>query len=163
MDLSFITNIFGSVSVDWLVIGALVVFVALDAMRSGTGRAAALIFSLPATLLVWNILPSAFFIGPFITTLPSWGPLVLFIVLAILMYVLCRQIIGEFSSFGNGPIPALLTGVATVIILLIVWLQMPQLKNIWDFGASIDALFAGQWSFWWLIGSLGILSFVRQS
>lgn len=163
MDLGAVTSFFSSLSIDWLILGAITIFVALDALRSGTGRAAAVLCALPASLLLWKALPSAFFVGNFIDGLPqSWGPLVVFVVIVVAMYVLSRQIIGDASSFSSGPLQALIAGVAVTAVLTVIWLQMPQLSNIWDFGQSIESLFAGKWSFYWLLASFGALGFARQ-
>ncbi len=147
---------------DWIIIGALAIFVALDALRSGTARAAALMLSLPVALFVTNALPQAMFLGPLSAQITA--PLAqvgIFIVIAVLLYFVAHRAIFAFSE-GGGVVQALIAGGATVVVLLIIWLQVPALQSIWNFGPSVQMIFGEAYRFWWLAISYAALGFVRS-
>ena len=147
---------------DWILIGALVAFAALDAMRSGSTRAASLTLSLPVSLLLLQELPKAFLVGPLAS--PSAQPiqqLVIFLLIAAAMYVAAHKMIFTFSN-GTGPVQALVTGLAATIVLVIVWLQVPALQTVWHFGPQVGMVFGAAYRFWWLLGSYAALAFVRS-
>jgi len=162
MDLSSISSLFTHWPTDWILIGAFAVFAALDAMRTGPARAAALSLSLPVALLLLQELPKAFLVGSASTQLASsLAQVGVFVALAVVMYFVVYRIIFAFSN-GLGPIQALLAGLAAAIVLVVVWLQVPALDSVWHFGDQVQAVFGTAYRFWWLIGSYIALAAVRN-
>lgn len=147
---------------DWILIGAFAVFVALDALRSGSARSASLVLSLPATLLIINAVPQSFFLGPLTAQLTA--PIVqigIFAVVFVLLYIAAHRIIFSFSE-GGGVIQSLIAGVAATIVLVVIWLQVPALESAWHFGGQVQAVFAPAYRFWWLIVAFTGLTFARS-
>lgn len=58
-----ITGVFAAVPLDYFLLGGISVVVAIDTLRSGIGRAAALAVALPVALLLHSLLGTAAFIG----------------------------------------------------------------------------------------------------
>ena len=147
---------------DWIIIGAFTVFIALDALRSGAARAASIALALPVTLLIVNTIPQAFFLGPF--SAQYTAPLLhagIFLGLFVLLYMTTHRTIYAFST-GGGVVQALIAGVTTVIILVIVWLQVPALEAVWHFGPQVQAVFGPAYRFWLLLAAFIGLSFSRS-
>src|SRR3989344_3078026 len=162
MDLSSLSAVATHWPIDWILIGAFAAFAALDGIRSGPTRATSLMLSLPAALLLVANLPDALFIGAlvaqFSTPLAHAG--VFAIVTAVLFFVILRSIF----AFSNGlaPLQALIAGVAAAIVLVVVWLQVPGLETVWNFGDQARAVFGEAYRFWWLAGSYIALAVVRS-
>ncbi len=147
---------------DWIFIFAFAVITALDAMRTGPARATALVLSLPASLLVMQQLPQAFFLGGLFAQFTSpLAQLAIFGAIAVLLYIATHRLIFTFSN-GIGPIQALMVGFASTAVLLIVWFQVPALDGLWHFGNQVQTVFGEAYRFWWLVGSYITLAAVRS-
>ncbi len=148
---------------DWIIIGAIAVFIALDTLRSGGTRASALALALPVGLFTLDALPRALFIGS-VSKQFSTPVLqaVLFGIVFVALYVLIYRIIGFYSTSTGAPIEALLTGLAATAILMVVWLQVPALNSLWHFGSQVQAVFGESYRFWWLAASYLALAFARS-
>ncbi len=148
--------------IDWILIGAFAAFAALDGIRSGPTRATSLMLSLPAALLLVGNLPNALFIGPLVAqfTTPLAQAGVFAVVTAVLFFVIHR-VIFTFSN-GLAPLQALIAGIAAAIVLVVIWLQVPGLEAVWDFGDQVRAVFGEAYRFWWLAASYIALAVVRR-
>ncbi len=150
-------------SVDWIIIVAVATVIAFDAIRSGGTRAASLALSLPATVVMLGALSHAAFVDGLTAQFST--PLLqalLFLVIFIPIYIFTYRIIGSWGMSGGAPIEALLTGLATTAIMLVVWLSIPALDAVWHFGPQVQYVFSEPYRFWWLIASYGALSFARS-
>lgn len=148
---------------DWIIVAALVIVIAFDTLRSGSNRASALALALPTTLLVREQLSSAAFVsglvGQFSTPLLQ---VVLFAILFVPLYFFSYRIIGAWGSSSGRPVEALLTGLASTAIVVIVWLSIPALDAVWHFGPQAQYVFSESYRFWWLLVSYGALAFARS-
>lgn len=162
MDVSSLSSIVTHWPMDWIFIFAFAVITALDAMRTGPARATALVLSLPASLLVMQQLPQAFILGGLFAqfTAPV-AQLVIFAAIAVFLYIATHRLIFTFSN-SLGPIQALLTGLAAAAVLIVVWLQVPGLNAVWDFGDQVQTVFGEAYRFWWLVVSYVALAAVRN-
>lgn len=129
MDLSSINSFFSHVPTDWIVIIAFAILVAFDAIRSGTGRACALTLSLPATLLLISELPHAKVLSGVAAQFgtPMLKAL-LFGIIFIIAYFLVRRMSVPYRNNSGASIQALIAGIATVTVVVVVWLQVPELN-----------------------------------
>lgn len=161
MDLQSFSSIVNQWPIDWILIGAFAAFAALDAIRSGPTRATALMLSLPAALLLIDKLPDAIFLGPvaaqFTTPLAQAG---LFAVVTVAFFFVIHRVIFTFSN-GLAPLQALIAGIAAAIVLVVIWLQVPGLEAVWNFGDQVQAVFGEAYRFWWLAASYIALAAVR--
>src|SRR3989344_3236855 len=162
MDLSALSSVLTHWPIDWILIGAFAAFAALDAIRSGPTRATALMLSLPAALLLIDKLHDAVFLGSLSAQLVS--PLAqagIFAVVATALYFVIHRVIFDFSN-GLPPLQALIAGIAAAVVVVVIWLQVPGLEAVWNFGEQVQAVFGEAYRFWWLAGSYIALAVVRN-
>lgn len=158
-----LTSLVANWPADWIVIGALAAFLALDTLRSGISRTAAFSLSLPATILIFHVSKQAFGLSLLtkdITT--SILESALFFAIAVIMYFLARRTLpGGYGLGAGGPIQALAAGVAGAAVIVIAWLSTPALEALWAFGPQVKALFSEGYRFWWVIGAYSALALAR--
>lgn len=162
MDVSSISGFFSYIPIDWIVLFAITALIAFDAVRAGSGRAIALALALPASLFLIVELPHAILLSGISAQFGT--PILksaLFGIVFIITYLLVRRITGTYGNGGGAMIQALLTGIATVSVVVVVWLQLPELQSVWHFGSHVQAIFGEQYRFWWIIVSYAVLAFTR--
>src|SRR3989338_6896856 len=164
MNIDVVTALAASVPLDWIILGTLTVLFTLDGLRSGPGRAGAAALALPGAVLLHTLFPSAFFLENFMPALaaPLMNALV-FLVFFVALFMLLRQMDRSYADEGGQAIQALLCAFAAVAVFTVIWLQVPALSALWQFGDDVVAIFGGEFAFWWLIGSLAILGFLRRN
>lgn len=163
MDLSFVTGMFTSLPTDWIILGAAAAFIALDALRSGSGRAMALVVSTPVALLLFSAFKNAAVLASLGTQLTT--PLlqaVLFIVLTFAVFLLVRRMSANWISDSGAPLQALLAGLAATAVLTVTWVSIPAFDALWDFGGQVRNIFGEPYRFWWVLGALATLAFIRR-
>ena len=162
MDFATWIQLASSWPIDWVFICAAIVLIALDALRSGSARAASLALALPASFFIFNAIPQSFFLGPLIAawTAPFVQVCIFFALLTLIFFATYRTIFS--SSDGGRVIQSLTVGIAAVAALLVVWLQIPALDSLWHFGDHVQAVFAPAYRFWWLVGVFLALAFARS-
>ena len=163
MDFDVLRTFVASAPMDWIILGALLILIAFDVLRNGASRACAVALALPGAVLLKSLLPSAFLIGDLTAEL-STSVLdgVLFLILFASLYLLVRRMDRSYAGEGGQAIQALLCGGATVATLVVIWLQVPALAALWQFGDDVVAIFGGGFAFWWLLGSYSVLAFLRD-
>lgn len=153
-------GVFQAVPLDYFFLGGIVLVVALDAMRSGIGRAAALVVALTSALFFSSLLQDTAFIGKMITS--PIVKIIAFVALVAANYFFLRRMGLEYLSGGIGqPLQSALAGVATAAVCTVIWLSVPGLSDYWEFGNAIQALFSEQFRLLWLLGAFGALAFAR--
>ena len=163
MNVDVVIGFMESIPVDWMLIGAFMVFSAFDVLRNGVGRLSALSLAVPASLLVVSFFPQAVFLGSFAEQLAT--PLLqamVFLIFSAALYLLVRRMDSPYRGEYGQPLQALLAGCAGAAILLVVWFHVPALASLWQFGGDVTAVFSGPYAFWWLLGSYATLAFIRS-
>ncbi len=158
-----LTAFFAHITTDWIIIFALVVFVAFDVLRSGSSRAVALSVAIPLSGLLAQSIAGAAFLGSFVQQFST--PILktsLLVALAIASFLLMLRILDRFNGDEGRPIQSLAAGIATAAIILSVWTQNPEWGTIWKFGDQIQYAFGEAFRFWWLIGGYAVLALVRR-
>ncbi len=147
---------------DWILLGAFAVFVALDALRSGSARAATLALAAPLSLVLVDALPQTFLAGSLSQQFAApAAQVVLFALIFGVLFLLIHRIVYSFSENG-GVLQALIAGVAATAAVAVVWLQIPALQSLWQFGPQAQLVFGEAYRLWWLIGAYTALAFVRS-
>ncbi len=142
----------GGFPIDWIVIAVFACVVALETFRAGSNRAAALALALPAALMVLAALPTAFFIGPMVSQFSGgMQGAVLFSVVLFGLFILIHKMFGFYGDSSGSFFQALIAGIATAAIAIVVWLQEPALQALWHFGPQVQAVFAEAYRFWWIL------------
>lgn len=153
-------GVFQAVPLDYFFLGGIALVVALDAMRSGIGRAAALVVALTSALFFSSLLQDTAFIGKMVTS--PIVKIIAFVALVAANYFFLRRMGLEYLSGGIGqPLQSALAGVATAAVCMVIWLSVPGLSDYWEFGNAIQALFSEQFRLLWLLGAFGALAFAR--
>ncbi len=162
MTLNAATGFFSYIPTDWIIIFALAVFIAFDALRSGFGRATAIALSLAATLFLASSLSQARILsgvaGQFSTPVLK---AVLFGIIFVFVYLLVRRITATYRAHSGEIIQSLMAGAAATAVLVTIWLAAPELQSVWHFGPQVQAVFGEQYRFWWMALSYLALAFVR--
>lgn len=148
-------------STDWIVFCLLVVVASVDTWRSGSSRAAALAAALPLASILFTLMPQAFILGGIVAKASPITNAVIFTVLAVVSFLACYRIVGPFSA-DEGSIPrALITGIATTIVVVVFALQIPALHSAWQLSSSFASAFGSSFRWWWIVGSFLVLAYIR--
>jgi hypothetical protein len=161
MNLSSVSSLAAHWPTDWIIVSALVILIAFDAYRSGSGRATALALALPLTLVLTNTLPAAFLLGSVTEqfSAPS-AQAVIFGVVFIALFLMLYRIVYSFS--GGGEIgPAFLCGMSATAVVMAVWLQVPGLQSLYHFGPQVESIFGELYRFWWFVAAYFMLAMAR--
>lgn len=163
MDMSSVTGVFTGAPYDLLAIGAFIVLIALDSLRSGIGRACAIALALPMATLLYALVPATVGLGAVsVLNASPTMQLATFGAMAFITYLIVRRIALEYIESGRGePIQALLASTAATAVLIVVWLQLPMTNEIWPLSGKIQAVFSEQYRLIWLFGSYLALAFAR--
>jgi hypothetical protein len=148
---------------DWILIGVLFVIIAAETMRSGAQKACILSLAAPIASLLYLLVSHAALIATALAQLSTpLSQALLFIGLVALTCLVIARIGLSFGSEAGAPIQAVVAGIATVAVVIAVWLQVPALDSIWHFGPQVQNIFAEQYRFWWLIGGYIALAAIRS-
>lgn len=163
MDLEAIKSAVMSLPIDWVIIAGFAVLAMFDVLKNGSARVSALALALPAALLLTSTFPRAAFLDQVATQAST--PLlsgIIFLIFVVALYFLLRRMDASYSGEYGQPLQAVMAGCAGTAILVVVWLEVPALQSLWQFGSDVQAIFGDQYRFWWLIGSYASLAFVRS-
>ncbi len=163
MDFGSIGGVATNIPVDWFIIAAFTLIFAFDAWKSGSSRVCAIALALPVAMLLMSMLSEAFIVGSFAQelTTPVLG-VVLFFILFAATYLLMRRIDYAYGGETGRPLQAVITGFACAAILVVIWLEVPALSALWQFGSSVTTIFGEAYRFWWILASYATLAFVRN-
>ncbi len=162
MNLESLTGFFTGGSLDWFILAGCAGVLALDAVRSGPARAAALALSLPVALFLSQAITKAVLLGTFAAQFATpAGQLTVLAVVFVLAYICTYKMIASFSN-GVGALEALIAGLGATVVLVVVFLEITALGAIWQFGDQVQAIFGAAYRFWWLIAAYLGLAFVRS-
>ncbi len=60
------------------------------------------------------------------------------------------------------PLQAIMAGLGTTCLLMLVWVSTPALVTWFQFGGTITAAFAEGFRFWWVMSILALFAFARM-
>ena len=158
-----VAGLVSSVPFGWIVVAVLATLLTLDALRSGIARATALSIALPLAFILHQFLNTAVLLGPLVT--PVVSPLaqaLIFGVLLVALFILVYKMVDSYSADTYGIFSAILVGLATTTVLVVVWSLVPSLMSFWDFGASVQSVFGEGNRFWLLLAAFIGLAFARS-
>lgn len=156
------SSAFTQLPIDWIVIGALVALIALDALRSGSNRATTIALAAPFAFLFMTGLPTTAVLGTLSSQLQAGAAQgLLFGALFVALFFVFYRIVDSFSETG-GVVQALLAGVSATAVFVVVWLQVPALQSLWQFGPQVQLVFGEAYRLWWMLAAYLALAFVRS-
>ena len=148
---------------DWSIIFSLVVIVTAIAVKWGTARACVIAVTLPVSAFIYTLVHDGFLVSSIDSHLSS--PLMqsgIFAIISIFVYIMTHRMYRNYVNEGESIIFALLAGIATTCIILVVWIHTPALTSIWNFIPMIDTIFGATYALWWMLISLLVLGYVRS-
>lgn len=157
-----ITGFVSAVPLDYFIVGGIILIIAIDSLRSGIGRAVALSIALTLSIVFHELLSTSAFLGglPLLSSdAAAAGAIAALVVIA---YILVRRMGLEYIDGGMGqPVQAAIASLAVTIVLIVTWLGIPALTDIWQFNTQIQMLFAESYRLFWLLGAFAALAFAR--
>ncbi|MDB5188146.1 MAG: hypothetical protein JWO50_666 [Candidatus Kaiserbacteria bacterium] len=153
----------GHIQPDSIIIAALIIGISAIAVKWGTARACVIAITLPVTAFIYTLVHDGFLVSTIDTKLTS--PLMqsaLFGIIVVFVYITTHRMYRSFVHEGESIALAILAGIASTCIVLVVWIQTPALMSIWNFSNTIDMLFGAAYALWWILGSLLVLAYVRS-
>ncbi len=154
---------FSASPIDWILIAIAFLVMTFESFRAGAGKVSVLVLALPVTAVLSSALTDAALIKTIAASVHSDAfPVVLvgalFLGVCFLLYRIGAFYMGEPRQIHL----ALLAGVAGTVVLLAFWVHVPALGALWKFGPAIQAAFAEQFRFWWILLGFVLLAFVRS-
>lgn len=163
MDFDAIIATLSALPIDWVIIAGFAILASFDVMRAGPGRISALALALPVALLLTSTFPRAAFLEQVaIQAATSLLSGIVFLIFAVALFFLLRRMDTSYGIEYGQPMQSVLAGCAATAILVVVWLEVPALQSLWQFGSDVQTIFGEGYRFWWLIGSYASLAFVRS-
>jgi hypothetical protein len=162
MEIPSFASSFAGVPLDALVILGIIAIITLYSSRAGILPAISLSLALPLALSLVPLLASTAFLGAIASsanneTLQAG----VFIAAAVIFTMLIQRTVSSFDD-TSGFRRALMAGTASAIVLTVVWLRVPALASLWDFGSQVEAIFGAGYALWWLIAAYVVLGFARR-
>jgi hypothetical protein len=163
MSFDSIIAFFEHIPTDWIILFAVTVFLAFDALRSGQARVKALALSLPISLVCYTGLAKTAYLGPVISQLSMpFAQSVIALGIIVLVFLITLKATNTWGQGSQQPVSALMSGIAAAIVLLVVWLQVPPLQDLWHFGPTVQAIFGTSLSLYWMLAAFLAFAFVRN-
>lgn len=160
MELPTVTGLLAHLSLDWIIVAALVALGAFDGYASGAARAATAGFAVPIAVFLAALMPHAVFLSAIPGTIPHLAAIEIGAA-SVLAYVFVRRITETFGTGVSGILSAILGGVGFAAVIIAIWIGTEPLAALWDFGPSLQALFSESYRLYWVVGGLAALAFAR--
>jgi len=154
--IAFFTNLM----FDWLIVGALVLLLTLDAARSGSNRVTALALSFPLSASLFSVLPGTLFVGALVAGASPFVQGIIALGLVVILFILAYRILDSYGepSFFLG----ILAGIAGAVVVVTVWVGFDSVHALWKFGPSVTAVFGDTYAVLWILGAFAVLAFARR-
>lgn len=162
MEAGSIIDFFLALPTDWIIIGSFALIMFVDALRVGSARISTLAVSAIVSMVIYGTVASAALFGPVSAQLST--PVLqaaFFSVIYILSYILVRRVFIDYGELHGQPLQAIFAAVAVTALIVVVWLQIPALSAVWQFGEQVQAVFGEAYRFWWMLVSLAALAFAK--
>lgn len=150
-------------STDWIILAILLIVLAVDGVRSGITRSAAIVCASIITLALYPLLARTVVLSTIVGNLST--PVLqagLFGGLYIFLFLVLFRIIHRYDSYSPGLLYAFLSALAATASIAAMWIASGVLQNVWRFGAPVSSIFGASYAFLWFAGSLVVISIVRS-
>jgi hypothetical protein len=158
MQLNAITHL---ITIDWIIFGIVLLSSAIDTWRSGSSRSMAVALALPLAFTFYSTMSSAVGVGSLASSGGMTGALV-FLGLTAGAFFVCRKIVGAFYP-DEGVFPvALITGIATTVLLAAFWSQTLVLHTLWKGSGTFASIFSANLNWWYSLAAYAALVYIRM-
>ncbi len=161
MELESLASAFSSLPRDWLIIAAVALCASVDAWRTGGRYALSVSLGFPIAILLFSMLPHAAFLSGFVAefSTPTLSAVLFMIVFLGASFLMAR--ISAYWGASRGPFGAILTTIATIGIIVPLWMSIPALATLLSFGPEVTSIFGGAYQFWIVAASYAGLAVAR--
>lgn len=150
-------GIFNIVPFDLIIVFVVWIVFSVIALQGGRGEILSIVAGSFVALSVYGFSQQAFWLKDALKPVLEQprNSAIIFLVLIVLGYLLIRQLMLPYSSDLMGtPTQSAVIGFLSVIVLLALWVALPFTGALWTFGPLFQSIFAAQYAFWWIVGSL---------
>jgi hypothetical protein len=166
MDLLSASTTFASsysfMPVDLIVLVIAAILMTLLTLRFGASLGIALAISLPFALYIYTQLGNLAAVQPYITQYSTgYSGAGVFAAIALIMTVLIYKMTSSVDDVGSRPLAALMTALASVIVIIAVWVQVPALSDVWVFGSTVQFVVRQGYEWLLILGAYLFFAFVR--
>lgn len=162
MNLAGLNSSFAHVPIDWILIGAVVILITAYSLYWGVSRALALSLAIPVAYTLTAFLPHTAYLGNLLSQMAAGYSGAIIVAITILILTVCIDVVIREYGSSAAPMPALLVGIGTSIVLFVFWIQMSQLSAVWHFSSTVLHIFGVTYAFFWLVGAYLLLAFARR-
>lgn len=148
---------------DWVILGLFAVIVTIITLRVGTQYAVALSLAAPLTVFIYSALPWTAFVGGYTDRLlnPAVQAVAVGLILMAFLALIYRMM-PSASAAGAFPIQAVLAGLATAIVFMVMLLQFPPLAAFINPSPLMHTVFGPAYNIFWLLGAYIALAVARR-
>lgn len=162
MDFASISEMFTSLPMDVVAAALFATAITVDTLRAGASRAIALSLALVIAPTLYAIVPNTYLIGSVISGISiGYMDAIVFAALVVLLAFTIYRITTTFSDDSARPGLAIVTGIATTVVVLCVWHMSPVLQALWTFSPAIQAAFGEAYRLYWLLLAFIAFAFVK--
>ena len=160
---SFIAPYVGVIQTDWLIIGFLLIVLVAVASKWGTARACVIAVTMPVSAFMFSLINDSVGTATIVSRFGSPLTQTLeFVGILVFVYIMTHRMYRSYTGEGERISLAFLSGIATIAVVMVVWIHTPALGIIWDFSSQTKSVFGTNYAFWWMIISLLTLGYVRS-
>lgn len=160
MDFNGAISALSGIPLDWIVIVAFFIIVSADALRAGSRRAATLSLSLPVTAYLFKLVPQTILLGSLSASFKSnIEQVVFFIIIEVVLFVCIHQMFAMYDGYTS-LFSAAISGFAATVVVIAVWVQVPILASLWNFGPHVQHIFGNSYSLLWFVFAYFCLAYV---
>lgn len=160
MDFGGAFSSLSQIPIDWMIIGVFFIIVFVDAIRTGSIRAASLAVSFPLTAYLYQMLAqTALFSSVAAQFKTNLEQALIFAILEVVIFVCLHQMLRSFDTYTS-IMSAAVCGLAATMAVLAAWTGVPVLQSIWHFDPLIQTIFGASYRFLWLLAAYLALAFI---
>ena len=150
-------GILNIVPLDFVIVFVVWIVFSVVAVQGGRGEILSIVTGSFIALSVYSFAGQAFWLKDALKPVLEQprSSAILFLVLVVLGYLAIRQLMLPYGSDLMGsPMQSAIIGLLSIITLLALWVALPFTGALWTFGPLFQTVFAAQYAFWWIVGSL---------
>ncbi len=161
MDIGAVQSIFTTLPVDLVASVLFATFITIATLRLGASFAIALSLSLIISGTLFAALPGTFMIGPALSGIGPMAAAGIYSAIVVLLTFILYRATSTLSDDSARPMFAIATGLATTIIVLVMWHATP-LASFWTFNPLIQSVFGDPYRLFWLLLAFISFAFVKS-
>ncbi len=163
MDVEALKGIFTTLPVD--VVASVLFATAITVVTLRTGASISIAFSLALIIAtsLFAALPATFLLGSALASIASpYVASAIFVALTILLTYVLYRMTSTLSDDSARPLFAIATGLATTVVVLVVWQMAAPLQSLWSFNGLVQGAFGEAYRLYWIMIAFVAFAFVKS-